>query len=163
MRLYELPAAFRQVDDVIAEMGGELSPELEQYLDSLVATLEDKTDNICALIRERNAQGDALKAEADFFAAKARAAHNVAERLKDYLKTNLEKAGRLRMAGTRFTARVQKNGVPTITWTGAGDPPDEFCRVMIELDGKSVQESYRSKGWLPEGFSVVHGTHLRIA
>jgi hypothetical protein len=162
VRLYELPAAFRELDDAIEEAEGELTEDLMARLDNLEANLADKVDALAALVRERDGKARFFADESADLARKARVQRHAADRLRDYLRRHLEALGLDGVQGARFTVAVQDNGTPSIRWSGPPDRlPDEFARVERSLDPAAARAALQD-GRLPEGFDVVRGRHLRI-
>ncbi len=163
LRLYELPAAFRELDGLIDAMDGELPDDVGERLDALEATLEERTDAVCGLVREATVEADGYGAEIARLQALRIVAGNRAARLKTYLHGTLEALGRDRVDTGRFKVRVQRNSAASIRWTGDPDDlPDNLKRVTVELDGRAAQLALKS-GTLPDGFEVSIGTHLRIS
>ena len=161
MTLYEIPEAIRETEERAFAANGQISDEDRAALDALHVAIEAKMDAICGLVREREADAKAWKDQATFFADKARAAENAADRLKQYLACCLEAAGRSKAVGSKFTARIQTNSQPTVRWVGQGDIPEGYRRIKVELDAGAVRAAHDA-GCLPEGFEVVTGSHLRI-
>lgn len=163
LRLYEIPAAVRRLDDEVIAADGELSADLEARLDSLDININEKFDAIAALIREREARQATLKGEADRLAAAAAVEGRVADRLKAYALATLEAMGRDKVDGARFCVRSQRNGRPSISWAGPmSELPLSFLRVVESLDGDAAYRAHKA-GTLPDGFLVVTGKHLRIS
>jgi hypothetical protein len=161
VRLYELPAVYREIDRLLEESCGEVDDTIAALLSEAESTLAQKIDAIAALVREKEARAEAERAEARHFAARAAADENAADRLKKYLLDCLTASGLDSAKGERFSARVQRNGTPSIAWAGEGAPPETFVRTRVEFDGRAAQDAYRA-GTLPEGFEVSFGQHLRL-
>lgn len=161
MKLYEISAAilaaFDQTDD-----NGELLPGVEERLTQLECELNEKADNIAALMRTFDAEAGAYRAEADRLGQLAAAASAKAERLKRYLKAELERAGITKMDCPRFKLAIQKNSVPSVVLAAGAEIPEAFARVKLELDTKAVIEAVKAGGSIPDTISVVNGTHLRV-
>jgi chromosome segregation ATPase len=163
LKLYELPGAFRALEDEIDRRDGELDENLEARLDELELTLEEKADAIAALVREAEAEAIGVKVEQDRLAARRQTAERRAARLKAYLHDTLVTLGRDKVQGQRFRLRVQRNGVPTIRWIRDLDElPESLKRITVTLDGTAAHDAYKA-GQLPDGFDVSFGTHLRIS
>ena len=160
--LYELPGAYREFDAELLDNGGELTPELLERLEELDAFGARKLDAIGVLVRERLLLAKAKRAEAKRLTDQAQALENGAGRLKEYVMRTLRALGWTRLAGERFTARIQRNSQPSIRWVGRGEPPEGFRRVSVDLDREVVKVAWQA-GWeLPEGVEVVVGEHLRL-
>ena len=163
LRLYELPLAFRALEEEIDSRDGELDDDLEARLDELELTLEEKADAIAALVREAEAESIAVKVEIDRLAVRRQSAERRASRLKAYLHDTLVTLGRDKVQGSRFKLRVQRNSQPTIRWTRELDElPEPLKRITVSLDGHAAHEACKA-GQLPDGFEVTQGTHLRIS
>ena len=164
MTLYELTQEWAEIQDALIDSGGELTPEIEARLDALPGALQVKADGYCYVIQQLLRSADAAKAEADRLSELARVRKNAADRLKDRLKSAMETTGQLKLESDRFKVRVQKNGRPSIAWTGEPDAlPCEYSRVAVSLDGQAAYEAWKAGRELPEGFKVTEGTHLRIS
>ncbi len=163
MRLFEIAEQYREVDAMLDETGGEITPGIQFALDALGGQLADKVDGIGSLIREATAEAAAFKEEADALRAKGKACENRADRLKGFLLHHLKAIGVEKVKGARFSARVAKAGTPTIRWTeSVEDIPSRYRRVRIELDGKAAQDDFKEDGSLPPGFSVDYTEYLAI-
>lgn len=161
MKLYEISsailAAFDQTDD-----NGELLPGVEERLTELEGELADKADNIAALMRTCEAEAAAYKTEADRLGQLAGSAAAKADRLKRYLKAELERAGIAKLDCPRFKLAIQKNSVPSVAIAFDAEIPDRFARVRRELDTKAVIDAVKAEQPIPDTISVIHGTHLRV-
>ena len=161
MKLYEISAAILAAFDQCDE-NGELLPGVEERLTQLECELSDKADNIAALMRTCEAEAGAYRAEADRLGQLAGSAAAKADRLKRYLKTELERAGITKMDCPRFKLTIAKNSVPSVVLAAGADIPDAFARIKRELDTKAVIETVKAGGAIPDTISVVNGTHLRV-
>lgn len=165
MKLYELPEAMEELADRIADNEGELTPEMEAQLDALAAQWSSKMDGVCTLIRRWLTQSEALSLEIARLQKLVSVREHAAQRLKDYLKSQMERAGMAKSETDLFRVRVQANSAPSIRWNGlSADIPEQFRRTTIELDSRAALEFWKSNGKiLPPGFTVNQGTHLRIS
>jgi hypothetical protein len=163
LRLYEIPAALRRIEDEIMEAEGVMSPELEDQLNGVQEQFERKAEYIALLVREAQAEAAAVKAEEDRLKALRTRAERRADGLKDYIYRCML-AGKIdRVDGERARIRIQKNSRPTIAWTrDVVELPDELRRVRVELDGQKAYELHKAGEELPDGFIVDVGSHLRI-
>ena len=162
MKLYEISADYREVMEAIEAADGELTPELEARLDAVNVALGDKVDVIGAVVRNKMSEWLAYSEEARRLQAKAKAALNTANNLKDYFARNLLVAvGMEKASGRLFSARVAEASVPQIRWESSDPIPVGFQRVTVELDGKAAQEAYKH-GVLPDGFTATRKTYLDL-
>lgn len=163
MRLHEIPEAYRLVEARIEEAEGELSPELEQALDTIEGALEDKVDAIGVLATEAKGRAAFFAEEAKRLAERSRVESNRADNLREYLKKTLEAMGREKVQGKRFTVRIQRNGIPSITFDVPAERLPEPFRILTYVpDRDAVKAAWKAGETLPDGVSVVLGRHLRI-
>lgn len=161
MNLYTITEQLRTIAEAIEMNQGELTAELEADLDRAEGDLRAKADNIAALVAELEAEAGAMEDEATRLLARAGVRGRAAGHLKSYLKRAMEAVGSSKIRGDRFDVSVCKNGQPSIVWTGAGEPPEGFRRVIVVPDMDAARKALK-RGELPEGFEAKHGTHLRI-
>lgn len=163
MRLYELPAAIREIEAEIIEADGELTPEVEARLEALEGEFRGKAEHIALLSREAKAEAAAVKLEEDRLAARRRAAENRERRLKDYLHACMTAAGLDHIESERCKLRVQRNGQPSVRVDVAPDAlPEMFRRVVVDADRAALLAAWKESGEVPAGVVVEFGTHLRI-
>lgn len=168
--LYERTEALRQIDAWITEAaeeigtaGGEIPEHLVQLLDDAEDDFKAKVERVALYIRSLVAHAAAVKTEEQRLANRRRALENGAERLKAYLKAQLEAAGIPRVDGTLATVRIQANP-ESIRFTGrAEDVPEPYRRIAVSIDLAAVKAEYKATGTLPDGFVAERGTSLRIA
>ena len=162
IHLYDLPAHFRAIADELDALDGEATPELLERLNALEGTLEEKARWRVALIREREAEADAIKQEVARLKQRAEAKENAAKRLKADLLGVLQAVGVPKLDVGIAKLCVQQASRPSITWAGSLDElPGAFLRIKPELDGNKVYEAWQ-QGQLPDGFEVKHSKYLAI-
>lgn len=168
--LYERTEALRLIDAWIAEAGedvaaagGEIPAHLLELLDEAEGAFKDKVERVALYVRSLGAHAAAVKAEEHRLAARRKALENGADRLKSYLKGQMEAAGVPRVDGTLATVRVQANP-EAVRWTRTPEEaPEEFRRVTVSVDLAAAKAALKATGALPDGFTVERGSHLRIA
>lgn len=174
--LYEIASDYRAILDWMDDHAEELAmsggdhPELVEYLDKVEANLNRKAESIALLVQEQKATADAVKAEADRLAARARTMMNRADSLKGYLLAQLRRAGVKKAGGTLATVSLCKNPRPSIAVPDGAEIPEQWRRVVVTLDGTAAYESLKAAGTLPDepgvyeidGLRVERGQHVRI-
>ena len=161
MNLYQIPKAYRAWAQVVEENHGELNDELESMWQSIHDTLEEKAEAVAALVREAEAEEDAFRKEATRLEHAARAAANRGRTLRTLLLEAMLATGTRHLKGPRFSLTVKDASVPSIRWTGPGDPPEWAQRKSVELDGMKVHDAY-NRGNSLEGFTVSYSRVLHI-
>ena len=126
MRLYELTEQWDAVFNMMED--GETDEQvIFDTLESIEGEIEDKADNYAKVIRNLQANGDALKAEEERLYRRRKSAENHIQKLKDTLQANLEFIGRTKFKTDLFSFSVSKNG---------GKQPLSITENLDEIPGK---------------------------
>ncbi len=163
LRLWEIANELDAIGELIAEAGGELTPTLEEALDSIEGAFDEKVERVGLFIRECEANALAAKIEEERLAAIRRGFENKSKGLKRYLKAQLERVGRDKVKTPRVSVRIQRNGRPSIRWVSEYEPPEEFRVVSVRADTQKAYEAWKAEKLLPNGFVVEHSSHIRVS
>lgn len=166
--LWAITDELSEVGALIADAGGELSPELEARLDAIEGQFETKVENTALYIRHVEMLAENAKAEKDRLAAIQKHWEAQAAGLKNrYLLGALMKAGVRDVKTAKVRVRIQKSGTPSIAYHGELDAlPPEYVRVIPEskaLDKAALTEVLRAGGTLPDGVTATFSEGVRIS
>lgn len=162
-RLYEITDELVVIQNMLAETGGELTPEIEAVLDGITGAFDEKVERVIRYTQNEEAFATGARAEADRLLKIARAIENGANHLKDYLMHQMQRAGRTEVRTAIGKVAIQRNGRPSIRWTQPVEMlPAEFRREKVELDSDAALKAWKANGELPAGFHAEVGSHLRI-
>lgn len=126
MRLYELTEQWDVVFNMMED--GETDEQvIFDTLESIEGEIEDKADNYAKIIRNLQANADALKAEEERLYRRRKSAENHIQKLKDTLQANLEFIGKTKFKTDLFSFSVSKNG---------GKQPLSITENLDEIPGK---------------------------
>jgi Siphovirus Gp157 len=107
--LYEISKELAQINDELIEAQGEMSQELEQRLDSLNLSLVEKATGIRKIIAMVEADALGRNAEIKRLQAISKIHDNGLERLKAYIKKNMEVADKKKIETPIGTFTIAKN------------------------------------------------------
>lgn len=128
MRLYELTEQWDAVFNMMED--GETDEQvIFDTLESIEGEIEDKADNYAKIIRNLQANADALKAEEERLYRRRKSAENHIQKLKDTLQANLEFIGKTKFKTDLFSFSVSKNG---------GKQPLSITENLDEIPGKCL-------------------------
>lgn len=169
--------------DQVEELGGELTPELEERLTAVNERLDQvsgdrkvKIDGIVGVYRNALMWQERLESEALTLQSRARTHAKTAERLKAYLLDDMRRHGEKRIETLHVDVRRQLNTQPSVRLLD-GTVPDWCVRIKPEerqLDSKTVLANLRDAGLMPTEpgtmeldvagarFKVTLNEHLRI-
>lgn len=160
LRLYEFPA---EIDRILAESeDGELTPEQAAALDLVLGKLQEKVRSVLGVILHLEMLAEGCKDEKDRLASRQRSLSRQVDSLKEYLLRCMADEETARIVTDIGTVSRVPNSRPSIRWAWTDrEPPEEFTRTKVELDGQKAYEAYKA-GTLPEGFDVSLGESLRL-
>lgn len=142
--LYELGEYLLDLDRMLEESKGEITPEIEGLLGETEEAIRSKVDGLGRFIRCLEAHRDSCTEEADRLKDKADAADHKIDRLKSYVESVMVRTGRDRFAGAIFTVRRQRNGgkEPLTLLIRPEDLPLEF-RYSVPIQYKANEDAIR--------------------
>jgi hypothetical protein len=171
--LFQIAEEIMALHNLLTECGGELSDEeaeqaIDEWLAETKASLENKVDSYCWLIREVEGRADIREQAAKALMAIAVIDDNMAERLKARLKNYLEICGVSKLETPHFKLNIQKSGgsvaliVPPAWEADAASAPEVFHKIKIELNTTAIREAIRNDEETHGARLAERGTHLRI-
>lgn len=110
MKLYELANDYLALVEAIEN--NEIPEEaIADTLEAITASIEDKADNIACLLKNLDAEVNAIKAEEVRLAERRKAKEKSQERIKQYLSETLQRAGldKIETARNRITFRKSES------------------------------------------------------
>lgn len=103
MKLYEITDALLQVEDLL-----EAGEDVQDTIDALQLSMEDKIEGLVKVIRNFEASAEAKKNEAKRLKEQAEKDQANADRLKDWIKFNLIMLGKKKVETDLFKITVTK-------------------------------------------------------
>lgn len=157
MNLFEITSELRALADQWAD-SDQIPDEVLQQLTALEIPAEAKTRSIIGLIKENEAEADAIKEQAKRLNDLAKCRANKADRLRDYLRLCLDMLAVKRFSCDLGDASVTQ-GQPSMRPVdhNLDGVADEFIRHKIEPDIAKAKEHWRATGEVPSGFMLVDG------
>lgn len=153
-RLHEIAGDVQAMEELLLEMGGEWTEEVEALFAEVEGSLEQKVDSYSALIREWELDAEKWKAEEQRVAAHRKAREKAAERLKTRLCEYLVQMKRDKVEGARFKVGVQRAASVVEVLCPADKLPDGFKRVVpatVEPDKRAIAAALQHGGELVIG------------
>ena len=156
----EIKVIIQEITQAQADKDLKLVGELTDELLTLMDKHEDKYERYVHVIKNSLLGAKGNKEIADQFQAKATALNNLAKRLKDRLKADMEQHGLSKVDAGIFTVRTQTNSVATLTVeVPAIELPERFQRIEPNTDELRFA---LTNGEEVEGVTLEKGQHVRI-
>ena len=164
MRLYELTADLITLQELLEESVDDQL--LQDTLEAVQGEYDVKMEAYAKVIKNLEADIDALKAEAKRLTDKRKVLENNIDRLKKAMFDSMKATGKTKAGGQLFTVAIQKNGgkLPVIVAEDADLSilPDQLVKVVESPDLEAIRELLEA-GKVVEGFSLgQRGESLRI-
>ena len=141
--LYDFSPEILELMDALVE-----DPENQAIEDTLTMLIEEDIDTTCRMMRQFDAEAEAMKKESDFFARKAKARVNA----KNYVRGKILS---LMLLTNNRKIKTAENTVSVATRSkfvldvDPNDLPDEFKKVTVEprLTEISNEMKKNDRGW----------------
>jgi predicted nuclease with TOPRIM domain len=150
MKLYELTTNYVSLMEMAEEMD---ATTLQDTLESIEEEIHDKAENIAKLVKNINADVDALRNEEKRLADRRKSLENKVTHLKEYLQNQLEVAGLDKVKRPTLTVSIQNNP-PSVKVIDEKLLSDYMIPVEPKLDKKAILTA------LKEGMEV-NGAELQ--
>ncbi len=160
MKLYELAENYAAIAQMIAD--DETQTELlGDTLQALEDAIEVKAENIAKMIRNMDAETEALRYEEKRLADRRRALETKREGLKRYLEEQLAIAGLDKVKTPILTVALQNNPPSVHVLDESVIPPAFWITPAPTLDKKLLAERLKTGEEIP-GVTLQQGRSLRI-
>jgi len=162
MKLYEISEQYQQA---LSELeSSDLPAEVVQdTLEALKGDLEVKAKNVAAFIANRNAEIAAVKEASKKLADRAKYEEARIQRLKEYLKFNMERNEITEIRSPELVLKIAKNP-PSVVIDDADLIPQDYKREIpakYEPDKSAIKKAYKD-GYIVPGTHIASTTRLDI-
>ena len=164
MRLYELTSDLITLQELLEESVDDQL--LTDTLEAVQGEYDVKMESYAKVIKNLEADIDALKIEAKRLTDKRKVLENNVDRLKKAMFDSMKATGKTKAGGQLFTVAIQKNGgkLPVIVSDNVDLTilPDQLVKVVESPDLEAIRELLEA-GKVVEGFTLgERGESLRI-
>lgn len=162
MKLYELSQNFRNLQQVLENAGEDenLKELVINSMKELECDLSTKVENIVRLIKNLQAEVEALKAEEKRLARERKIRENKIENLQGYLFDTINELEKKEVKGGIFTVSIKKNPPKTVV-EELNAIPKQFIVNTPSVDKKMLKEALKN-GEIIEGAKLVQEESLKI-
>lgn len=161
--LYELAAGYATLLEAydLAETEEERD-EILEILESAEGDLNGKADNFAKVIRMKEEEAKAFKAEADRLNARKSAAENVVKRLKSAMLDSMKMTGKTEIQTSIGKWRVQMNPVSCEVVDIEKVPRQYHIPQEDKIDKKTLLADYKATGELIDGVEFRQEQGIRF-
>ncbi|MFA2606270.1 siphovirus Gp157 family protein [Bacillus cereus] len=159
MKLYDLCSNYRELQMMIED--GVDPSSVADTLQAIEESIQDKAQNIALLIKNLEADTEAIKLEEKRLADRRRSVENNCKSLKDYLYQQMTLLEVKRIKGTIVTVGIQKNPASLNIEPDAVIPPEYTIHQEPKVDKKALLEAVKN-GFQWDGITLRQSEGVRI-
>lgn len=166
--LHEMTADYRMLQDQLdsAETPEEMRQTLMDTMESIGGEIEDKAENMAAMVSDNKAMIMACKAEIQRLTDKVKRLDNQTDSIMSYMMMEMRFAGiRKIKAGTWQISIAKNGGKAPIEWSeniNTDDLPSYYTKVTKEIDTTAVRNALEAGVELDFARLGERGESLRI-
>ena len=154
MKLYDIAEIYENLENIDDEVA------VATAMDAVDAALEEKLESTAKVIRNLEAEADALEAEEKRLKARKTAVKNRIADIKGYVQGNLEAMGKDKVTSGIFKWSIQANA-PSVNIIDESLIPDDYWKIERKPMKTEIKKSIEA-GELTEGVELVRTKSLRL-
>jgi hypothetical protein len=159
--LKDLVIHSNRITEILAETGGELTPELESEIAHVDLALPQKVDGYVVTLDRMMAEAEYFKLKAEEFLAVSKGIVNARELLMGHLKACMEMMQVSEIQGNDWRFKIQ-SAAPAVKISNEDLIPKEYTREVVEIkiDKKRIAEDLKLSVPVP-GAHLETTTYVR--
>jgi phage host-nuclease inhibitor protein Gam len=156
VKLYQLSEQYALLEE-LAESGEDVAEELAALTDAI----DEKGSALARVLATLKADASALREEEHRLSARRKAIEANAERIRDYLRANMEHCGIHKIRSPAFTITLQTSP-ERVEVERMDELPPEYVRTKREPDRAAILAAYKLHGECVPGTRIERGMTLVI-
>ena len=154
MKLYDIAEIYENLENIDDEVA------VATAMDAVDAALEEKLESTAKVIRNLEAEAEALEAEEKRLKARKTAVRNRIADIKGYVQENLEAMGKDKVTSGIFKWSIQANA-PSVNILDESLIPDAYWKIERKPMKTEIKKAIEA-GELTEGAELVRTKSLRL-
>lgn len=154
MKLYDIAEIYENLENIDDDVA------VSAAMDAVDAALEEKLESTAKVIRNLEAEAEALEAEEKRLKARKMAVKNRIADIKGYVQQNLEAMGKDKVTSGIFKWSIQANA-PSVNILDESLIPDDYWKIERKPMKTEIKKAIEA-GELTEGVELVRTKSLRL-
>lgn len=154
MKLYDIAEIYENLENIDDDVA------VATAMDAVDAALEEKLESTAKVIRNLEAEAEALEAEEKRLKARKTAVRNRIADIKGYVQENLEAMGKDKVTSGIFKWSIQANA-PSVNILDEDLIPDAYWKIERKPMKTEIKKAIEA-GELTEGVELVRTKSLRL-
>lgn len=161
MNLYELQMEQLELNALLEENGGELTPEIEERLQIHDFDVNQKMESYCKAIKQYESDIEGLKGEIERLKARKESSEKAVQRMKDAMLTAMTTFGMDKLQAGTFKIGTRKS--QSLEVLDENLVPEKFKNevVTIKVDKNAIKDAIKA-GEEVDGVKLNDNTNLTI-
>ncbi|MCH8517488.1 MAG: siphovirus Gp157 family protein [Cyclobacteriaceae bacterium] len=162
MTLYELAHEWVRIQNAAGDIESpEAAQEWTDSIDKIEGSIRDKVLAIARVVKNMLGELDAIKAEQQRLASRAKTVQNGIDRLKEYAQYHMEQADIDKASDELFTVALQNNPPRVDDYEPGKIPQAYWKQADPQLDRRALLDALKAGEEVP-GAALMHSRGLRI-
>lgn len=162
LSLYKVADEYLQVCEALLDQKDELPAEvIANTIEALAGDVEKKSINVAAYYKNLQKEVAMMKEYEKEMRERRRRLENHAERLREYLKSNMQRCGIQKIKGTEFTISIRKSPDSVVIDDAYSLPQDYIDHIDIHPDKNKIKQAIQAGEKIP-GAHLETGSSLII-
>lgn len=154
MKLYDIAEIYENLENIDDDVA------VSAAMDAVDAAVEEKLESTAKVIRNLEAEAEALEAEEKRLKARKMAVRNRIADIKGYVQQNLEAMGKDKVTSGIFKWSIQANA-PSVNILDESLIPDDYWKIERKPMKTEIKKAIEA-GELTEGVELVRTKSLRL-
>lgn len=161
MKLYEIREQYERAFNELSSIDGLTQEMINDSLVHIAEKFEEKAVNVAAYIKNLEAQAKCMKEYEDNMSLRRKQKEVQAERLREYLRFNMQMRGVNKINSTELDITIKKT-LPKLIIEEEKIPKEWYREeVVCKLDKEAIRDAIQ-KGYLLEGAQLIENHALTI-
>ena len=161
MKLNDIIAEFQEIETLIIEAGGEITPEVEEMLNENTEIFSEKLDKYENLKRYLKGQVEYLKKQEEHYKKRRNSLSNTIKWLAGCQSQSMTIRGELKLKTAEYSYSVRKTESMDIDYDKMNKSDidslifDDLAEYVLKADKSEIKKHYKNKGEIPQWMNIV--------
>ena len=160
MKLNDIIAEFQEIESLIVEAGGEITPEVEEMLNENTEVFSEKLDKYENLKRYLKGQVEYLKKQEEHYKKRRNTLSNTIKWLAECQAQSMTVRGAMKLNSEEYSYSIRKTESVDFDYDKLDKSEidslifDDLAEYTLKLDKSEIKKHYKRKGEIPKWMEI---------
>ena len=160
MKLNDIIAEFQEIESLIVEAGGEITPEVEEMLNENTEVFSEKLDKYENLKRYLKGQVEYLKKQEEHYKKRKNTLSNTIKWLAECQAQSMTVRGDMKLKTDEYSYSIRKTESVDFDYDKLNKSDidslifDDLAEYTLKLDKSEINKHYKRKGEIPKWMEI---------